>query len=202
MHHISLVTKREPRLRGEPTKKERTHERIVKSAAEALRKNGFDALSVGEVMKDAGLTHGGFYAHFPSREALLREALETATEDGLASLRANIGGDTAGGLAELVQSYLSDAHVQHPEVGCALAALGSEARRQPKALRKVATAGTERMLALIESRLPPPDRTRRERAMVVLSALVGALVLSRASSDADLSRSLRDAVSRAVVTGG
>jgi len=183
-----------------PSKKQRTHQRIVKSAAEALRRDGFDALSVGRVMKDAGLTHGGFYAHFRSREALLRAAFDSAIEDSLAALQApEAAGAEGSGLRGLVQRYLSDAHVKHPEAGCALAAVGAESRRQSKSLRKLTTLNAERMLTLIEAKLAPPAETRRERALVTLSALVGALAISRATSDAALSRELRDAVARALL---
>ncbi|MEI9952337.1 MAG: TetR/AcrR family transcriptional regulator [Pseudomonadota bacterium] len=185
------------------TKKQRTHERIVKSAARALRKQGFDALSVGQVMKDAGLTHGGFYAHFASREALLVEALDSASADGLASLQsAGSGGSRPNALEPLVAQYLSDAHVKHPEAGCALAALGSETRRQSRAVRNVGTERIKQMLALIESRLDQSGAGGKEQAMLVMSALVGALVIGRASSDSQLSRELRDAVARSVLAKG
>lgn len=189
-----------PEQRREPSKKEQTRERILKSAGKALRQGGFDAVSVGKVMKDAGLTHGGFYAHFPSREALLEAALDRASADGLAVLEsAACERQSGSALAGLVRQYLSDSHVQHPEAGCALAAVGSETRRQSKATRKIATARVEQMLSLIEASLGPPAETRRERALSTLSALVGALVVARAVSEPRLSRELREAVTRSLV---
>jgi AcrR family transcriptional regulator len=188
------------RVPAPPSKKQRTHERIVKSAAHALRKDGFDAVSVGRVMKDAGLTHGGFYAHFSSREALLRAALDSASADGLAALASTPRRDSGeSSLAALVHQYLSDAHVKHPESGCALAAVGTETRRQSQATRKIATRRAREMLALIESRLESPS-DGSERALLTLSALVGALVIARASSDPDLSRNIREAVTRALLS--
>lgn len=172
----------------------------MKSAARALRKQGFEAVSVGQVMKDAGLTHGGFYAHFASREALLVEALDSASADGLASLQSGGGAELRGNAFEqLVAQYLSDAHLKHPETGCALAAVGCETRRQSRAVRNAATERIKQMLALIEARLCQSGDEGKERAMLVMSALVGALVIGRASNDSELSRQLRDAVARSVL---
>src|SRR5262245_62175702 len=100
------------------TKKERTHERIVRSAARALRRDGFDGVGVAEVMQDAGLTHGGFYAHFPSREALLVEALDSAAAESAALFdEAASQGDKAEGLKLVLERYLSDEHAQAKETG-------------------------------------------------------------------------------------
>src|SRR5882757_7487325 len=106
------------------TKKAQTHDRIVRAAAKVIRRDGYAGTSVADVMSDAGLTHGGFYAHFPSREAMLAEGLDHAATEALESL---IGSSTVRAAKEnidplqaLVESYLSDRHVAATETGCTL----------------------------------------------------------------------------------
>lgn len=182
------------------TTKEATHERIVQTAARAIRKHGYDGVSVADVMKQAGLTHGGFYAHFASREAMLEEALDWAAADGLSRLvRASEAGDREAPLASLVAAYLSDRHVEHPESGCSLAALGSETARQAPELRRVATRNVGSLARLIASQLPGSDRAEhRAEVLTALASMVGALVLARAVDDPALSRELRGAVTQAI----
>jgi TetR/AcrR family transcriptional regulator, transcriptional repressor for nem operon len=180
------------------TKKERTRERIVQTAARALRRVGFDGVGVAEVMKEAGLTHGGFYAHFPSREALLVEALDAAAAESLASLQAS--GEVAEGngerLAALIERYLSDEHADQPEMGCTLATLGTETCRQSSAVRAVATRRLTQFLKLLEAQLPGTAAERRERAQVLIATLVGSMLLSRLVADVALGRSFRKAARR------
>jgi AcrR family transcriptional regulator len=172
-------------------KKAETHERIVENAARAIRRDGYDGVSVADIMKEAGLTHGGFYAHFASRDALVLEALEKASAESLASLTKD-GAD----LEHVVERYLADAHVKHPEAGCALAALGSETRRQPAGVRALTTRQVRSLTTLIEGSLPKgkDEDARRDEARVVLSALVGALVIARAVDSAETSAAVRRAV--------
>ena len=179
------------------TKKERTRERIVQVAARALRRLGFDGVGVAEVMQEAGLTHGGFYAHFPSREALLVAALDAAAAQSLTALDAGTSGDdNAQRLRALIDRYLSDEHAEHPELGCTLAALGSETYRQSSEIRAVATRRLAQFLKLLEAQLPGTAAERRDRAQTLLATLVGSLLLSRLVSDAALGRSFRKAAQR------
>ena len=164
-------------------KKEDTHARIVEHASRALRASGYDGVSVADIMKEVGLTHGGFYAHFPSRDALVVEALEQATRGSVANL------EGADDLAALAERYLSDAHVKKPELGCALAALGSETRRQPVAVKKIASKNLASFRKKLESL-----GLSHDDALVAVSALVGAVVLSRAVEDSKAGKELRDAV--------
>jgi TetR/AcrR family transcriptional regulator, transcriptional repressor for nem operon len=181
----------------EPTKKERTRERILESAARALRREGFDAVGVAEIMKEAGLTHGGFYAHFPSREALLVEALDMAAGDSLKTLeRAPLKGAKGDTLNAVIDEYLSDDHAEHPEQGCTLAALGSETHRQSPKLRGVATRRLRQWLESLEARLPGTPAERRDTAQVMVATLVGSLMISRLVNDAELGRSFRRAAKR------
>src|SRR5216117_3769390 len=110
--------------RTAPRRKEATHERIVEAAARAIRRSGYGGTGVADIMKDAGLTHGGFYAHFASREAMLAEAADRAGADGVAELaRIADAAPAQQALQALLQAYLSTAHVENVETGCALAAL-------------------------------------------------------------------------------
>ncbi|HUB88595.1 MAG TPA: TetR/AcrR family transcriptional regulator, partial [Dyella sp.] len=120
--------------------KEATHERIVETAARAIRRSGYDGASVAEIMKEAGLTHGGFYAHFPSREAMLAEAADRAGAEAVAvSTRVATNAPPEQALQWLVRAYLSKEHCEHPEMGCPVAALGSEMPRQVPEVRRAAT---------------------------------------------------------------
>jgi len=179
------------------TKKERTRERIVQVAARALRQLGFDGVGVADVMQEAGLTHGGFYAHFPSREALLVAALDAAAAQSLTALEGSAANEDAGErLRVLIERYLSDEHAEHPEAGCTLAALGSETFRQSSEIRAVATRRLVQFLKLLEAQLPGTAAERRDRAQTLLATLVGSLLLSRLVSDATLGRSFRKAAQR------
>jgi TetR/AcrR family transcriptional repressor of nem operon len=188
-----------PRQSG--TKKAETHERILKTAAAAIRRHGYDGVSVAEIMKEAGLTHGGFYAHFESREAMLAEALERAGADSIDNLtRAVAVGGQRDPLESLVASYLSDRHLQAPEAGCTLAALGSETRRQSPAVRRAATLRIKEMVDFIERQMPEWGE-RHEEALAVMSCLVGAVTIARLTEDQNLARSVRKAAAQMIRRG-
>src|SRR3954467_7777627 len=116
---------------AQPSRKEATHDRIVQAAARAIRRSGYSGTGVADVMKEAGLTHGGFYAHFDSREAMLAEAAARAGADS-AALSARIAATAPAeqALPAMLRMYLSKAHVESLENGCPVAALASETPRQ------------------------------------------------------------------------
>src|SRR5438105_1850925 len=123
---------------SKPSRKQLTHDRIVKTAATIIRRDGYGGTGVADIMKEAGLTHGGFYAHFDSKAQLLAEALDQAGVDTLERMRKVGAGAPPGDALQLfVQAYLSDGHHAAPEDGCALAALGSETPRQAPEVRAV-----------------------------------------------------------------
>ena len=186
------------RTRG--STKASTHERIVESAASEIRKHGCSGISVANVMKAAGLTHGGFYAHFMSRDDMLEQALDRGNAEGIARLiAAGQLAEPGGALDAIVASYLSDRHVDHPEGGCTLAALGTELARQAPRLRHRATRHVEAMVRLIAEQLPGDDMPdQRARALAMVSSLVGAVVIARLVDDPTLSRMIRDAVTRSI----
>lgn len=152
--------------------------RILEAAGRLFREKGFAAVTVAEVMEAAGLTHGGFYGHFASKEDLAAQALAQA----LAPAPREPG--KAQDLAGFVAAYLSASHRDQPGSGCALAALGSEAARQPAPVRRAFTEGVEARLARMQEALPDRDRAA---ALAAISQLVGAVMLARAVDDPALS---------------
>jgi len=167
------------------SRKEETHERIVAVAARAIRERGYAGVGVADVMKEAGLTHGGFYAHFDSRDALLVEALERAGRDSaeavaLAAQRRARRGVSA--FRSLVETYLADSHLASLECGCPVAALGSDMPRQSEIVREASAHRVRRLIAGVRSALPDAPRAA---AAAVAGTLVGALQLARALGDGD-----------------
>jgi AcrR family transcriptional regulator len=177
------------------SKKEESHQRIVRAAARAIRKHGYEGLGVAEVMREAGLTHGGFYAHFDSRDALLAEAADYAGGESVENLSKAIRSAKPGEeLAALVDAYLSDRHIEAIERGCAIAAAGSEVPRQPEPVRRASTLRIKELIGLVERQMPGWGKAgTHEKAMAILSCLVGALLLARAVDDPELSRAMRKA---------
>src|SRR6266536_1387317 len=141
--------------RTTPSRKEATHERIVDAAARAIRRSGYGGTGVADIMKDAGLTHGGFYAHFASREAMLAEAADRAGAEAVAaSARIAAAAPPQQALQSLVRAYLSKAHVEGVETGCAVAALGSEMPRQAPEVRRAATRRIKEQIDLVARQSP------------------------------------------------
>ncbi len=167
-------------MRTTASQKEATRARIVDKAALAIRQHGFDGAGVAGIMKAAGLTHGGFYAHFPSRDALVAEAMDRAGEDSLQTLTAAVARRRARGASPfraLVSSYLGEEHLA-ADAGCPVAALVSDAPRQPDAVQ---AAARRRVLSLVETvRAHLPPKVASEEAEVIASTMVGALQLARA----------------------
>lgn len=166
------------------TRREQSHSRILDAAARAVRRHGYAGVGVAEVMKEAGLTHGGFYAHFKSREALLAAAIAHAGADSSKSLTRRIATLQEAGASPvkaLVEAYLADVHVTNCERGCVVAALGSEMARQDAMLLDASRQRVGALVARARAALPP--HAPPERAFLLASALVGALQLARALGD-------------------
>ena len=144
--------------------KEASHERIVDAAARAIRRSGYNGTGVADIMKEAGLTHGAFYAHFESREAMLAEAADRAGADAnalAANITATVPPEQA--LQALVQVYLSKEHLAAIETGCPISALGSEMPRQSPEVRSAATRRIKEMIDLIALPNAGPGPTQRAR---------------------------------------
>jgi TetR/AcrR family transcriptional repressor of nem operon len=181
------------------TRKEETHERIVEAAARAIRRHGYAGLGVAEVMKDAGLTHGGFYAHFESRDALLVEALERAGRDSAESVTRAAAQRAAKGVSAfrtLVDSYLSERHLASMESGCPVAALGSDMPRQSEPVREASALRVRRLVERVNAALPDAHRSA---ASVVTGTLVGSLQLARALGDNAEGRALLSGARQALL---
>jgi AcrR family transcriptional regulator len=181
--------------RTDPSRKEATHERIVDAAARAIRRDGYDGTGVADIMKAAGLTHGGFYAHFASREAMLAEAADKAGADSVATLTGiAAAAPPAQALQALLRAYLSKPHIEGVATGCPVAALGSEMPRQAPQVRRAATRRIKEMIDLLARQSPDWGQPgAHQRALATLATMVGALVLVRAVDDPKLSAALREA---------
>lgn len=182
------------------SRKEQSHERIIDAAARAIRRAGYAGVGVADVMKEAGLTHGGFYAHFPSRDALLAAAMERAGQDGAARMSQGMARRRAEGASPLrawVETYLSDAHLTGCERGCPVAALASEIPRQSDDVREAAASRVQRLLEAVQQVLPA--QAGEHAAAAVLSTLVGALQLARALGDNPSGRAVLASARQAVL---
>jgi TetR/AcrR family transcriptional regulator, transcriptional repressor for nem operon len=164
-----------------PSKRELTHERILDAASRAIRRAGHTGASVAEVMKEAGLTHGGFYAHFDSREKMVASAIAYAGAQSSQNLRQSMAVLERKGRSPfraLVESYLSSAHMAAVETGCVVAALGSEIPRQTDEVRQAASERVDALIRLVGSVLP--ENADPGLASHIASTMVGALQMARA----------------------
>ncbi len=176
-------------------RKETTHARIVETATRAIRRSGYSGTGVADIMKEAGLTHGGFYAHFSSRDEMLAEAASLAGAESVA-ITEQIFSNTpkAQRLWALMQAYLSSEHTANIEMGCSLAALGSEMHRQSPEVRAASTQHIKKTIRLIEAQLTDQNQENAyEAALLMISTMVGTLILARAVDDAELSAAFREA---------
>ena len=188
-------------MRYAPGHKQETRRKIVSAAARRFRERGYRAAGVDEVMKAAGLTPGGFYAHFPSKQALLAETLGLSLEQLRGTLLAGL--DEASGaewMRAVVGRYLSRSHRDQPAHGCSLPALAAEIGREGRRPRKALQGYLEQLVAELAPRTPPaPGLTAEDRVLATLGLMVGALLLSRAVEDEALSERLLRAARRLAV---
>lgn len=176
------------------SRKDQTHDRIVKVAARAIRRSGYAGTGVADIMKEAGLTHGGFYAHFASRDALLAEAADCAGAEAVSLSSAIAAAAPGQSLQALMHAYLSPQHLQDAENGCPIAALGSEMPRQAPEVRQVATRHIKEMIDLVARQLPDWGTPgAHEQALFIVSSMIGTMVMARAVDDPRLSDALREA---------
>ena len=183
-------------MRQSREEKAKTHDRIVGITAGRIREAGLEGPSVAEIMQAAGLTHGGFYKHFGSRDDLIAEAAERAFAESERTVQ-DITHGADDPLAALVEWYLSARHRDDAAGGCPVVALGDDARRADDRLRAAYRRQVESYLANLE-RIVGGGEDPRRRATVVLSMLVGSVMLARAVDDEALSddilRDVRDAL--------
>jgi len=172
--------------------KQETHARIVRKASMRLREKGAHGVGVADLMKEAGLTHGGFYAHFDSREALVIEAFGYAMDRSMEHWR-----KTAEGIAPekrfstIVDSYLTTMHRDDPGRGCAVPTLGAEIARESPKTRRAFAAKLEQMIDMIADQIPDvPRKAARKQAAATLATMMGTLVLSRVAGNGEFSEEI------------
>jgi TetR/AcrR family transcriptional repressor of nem operon len=172
-------------------------ERIIEVASELFRREGFAGVGVAEIMRAADLTHGGFYGHFASKDDLVAQASRRSMEHSAEIWRKAAADATPEGFAALLARYVSQRHRDDPAHGCAFAALGGDAARCAKPVRTAFAEGLEPLIEVLSEVVAGRSKAaRRRKAIATLSALVGAIVLSRAVAGSDLSDEILDAARR------
>jgi TetR/AcrR family transcriptional repressor of nem operon len=181
--------------------KARTHKRIVAIASKRFREKGLAGFGIAELMKEAGLTVGGFYKHFDSRDDLVAEAVTSAFGGWKRRLDAAKSEGPPVSYEKLIDDYLSEAHRDNPGTGCAFSALAPEIARSDKRTRDLTSEQVRSDIQLIAALRPAKNkRTARSRAILAFSALVGAMSLARAVSDVALSREILKTVKELLKT--
>jgi TetR/AcrR family transcriptional repressor of nem operon len=177
-------------MRDTNQRKAETRQRIVAAAADLFRQHGIDGVGVDAIMREAGLTHGGFYGHFPSKEALIgavsaEQLARSATRwtDTAAQLPPQEA------LNRIVTGYLDARYAVQTDHSCVLPALGSELARRPES-RAALTGSIRKMLSALARLLPKRPAAPDSAAMAALSTMVGAVVLARLSDDKALSEAI------------
>ena len=169
-------------------------EQIVDIASQLFRARGFDGVAIPEIMRAAGVTHGGFYRHFESKEDLAAEACERANQRN--RWDRFLEGPLKGRLERVVRGYLTQRHRDDPGHGCLLAAVATDVARQPRPIRTAFTNGVRGKVDLLLSLLPGRSvAAQREKALATLAGMVGAMLLSRAVDDPALSSEILSAAS-------
>ena len=183
-YHIKLYAMRYSREH-----KDETHHRLLKKAAEEFRRNGVQGTGIAPLMGQLGLTHGGFYAHFDSKNELIAQATGPMFEDDLAGrmFAAAEAAPKGKGVRTIVNFYLSTQHRDSPE-GCALAGLAGEMARQPKSVRNAYISAMDHRLKRIAALLPGEDeKARFERSRLLMAGMAGTMMIARAMTDREVS---------------
>jgi TetR/AcrR family transcriptional regulator, transcriptional repressor for nem operon len=176
-------------MRFEKGHKEKTRKRILDVASRRFRKDGVAASGIAGIMSEAGLTNGAFYAHFKSKECLLREALATTIADRHAQLERDTG--VGGSIEDAIRWYLNESHLEGIEEGCPSAALLPEIGRQSKLTRKAYENGVLGFISALAAYLPDPgSASSKRRAMAIFSLLIGTLQIARAVTDKALAEGI------------
>jgi TetR/AcrR family transcriptional repressor of nem operon len=181
--------------------KQETHARIVRKASVRLREKGAHGVGVADLMKEAGLTHGGFYAHFDSRDALVIEAFAHAMDRSTERWRKMVSETPPEKrLATMVENYLTAAHRDDPGHGCAVPALSADIARESPKTRKAFAAKVEQMIDMMADQIPEvPRKAARKQAAAALATMMGTLVLARVTGSGELSDDILAAGREAVL---
>ncbi|AZI36111.1 putative transcriptional regulator [Caenibius tardaugens NBRC 16725] len=157
---------------------------VVDNASRMFRTHGVDGVGIGAIMRESGLTHGGFYAQFGSKEQLAGEACAEALQDSFARWRRIARANPDRVIAALAEAYLSERHRDDPEQGCALVALGADAARNDGAVADAFREGLLNLVGVVEEAVPEAEQ---DHALAAVAQMVGAMVLARAVHDRALS---------------
>jgi TetR/AcrR family transcriptional repressor of nem operon len=181
--------------------KSQTHARIVKRASVKLREKGAHGIGVADLMKEAGLTHGGFYAHFDSREALVIEAFTHAMDRSTERWRKLSEATPAEKrLSKIVDSYLTPLHRDDPGQGCAVPTLGAEIARESARTRRVFAGRMEQMIDMLADQVPDvTPKAARKQAVAALATMMGTLVMARIAGSGEFSDEILKAGREAVL---
>ena len=178
-------------------------ERILDAAARLFRERGFEGIGVADTMKAAGLTHGGFYGHFSSKEDLIAQACARAFSRSHQRWSRRAGSTPDDPLSSIIRSYLTPRHRDDPGTGCALAALGPDVARHGPGVRRAVTEGLRSAFNLLSGLVPGKSQAaRRQKAIGTYASLVGAMIMARAVGDPALSQEILDAVRAFVSRSG
>ncbi|GAB2837533.1 TetR/AcrR family transcriptional regulator [Pseudoduganella ginsengisoli] len=170
-------------------------ERIVETAATLFRERGYDGIGVADLMKGAGLTHGGFYGHFSSKEDLLAEACAKALEQSVEKWRQRVANAPDAARQAIIDAYLTPRHCDNPGAGCAVTALAADVSRCGPAARDALAQGVREQLAILAPlEQGANDKEKRRQAIADYAAMVGAIVLARLFADAAQANEVLDAV--------
>ncbi|MFF8918864.1 TetR/AcrR family transcriptional regulator [Streptomyces sp. NPDC015032] len=166
-----------------------SRDRVLQIAARKVREEGVTRPGIADLMKEAGLTHGGFYKHFASRDELIAQATELALTEGTANMERAARKNEEAPRAGVIDAYLAERHRDSPGTGCALVTLGAAAGRGDQHLKEAYEQQIRTYLDLLTG-LDEDSEDARAEAMVTLSAMVGAMLMARATADRDLSDEL------------
>ena len=175
-------------MRYKPEHKKETHRRIVEAASREFRRQGFDGVGIASLLGSLGLTHGGFYAHFADKEALIVESFELALDQ---SIQKMLDGLKHGGFPAVLDYYLSEEHRDNIASGCPLPALASELARRSPSSREALTRRLSEALDALGAFLPGENPAKKsEKALFMLSSMAGAVSLARTVTDSALSAAI------------
>jgi TetR/AcrR family transcriptional regulator, transcriptional repressor for nem operon len=183
-------------MRYSPSRKEETRDRVLRAASRRFRRDGV-GVAIGDLMKALNLTHGGFYRHFKSKEALLAEALERAVAEGAARMARAAAEAPGRELETIISTYLSEGHCNDPGGGCALAALAPEVARESRAVREAMDRALLQHSGAMAMYMPGAnEEQRRKNAIALFSGMAGSLGVARSLADAGLRRTVLESARR------
>jgi TetR/AcrR family transcriptional regulator, transcriptional repressor for nem operon len=174
--------------------KAQTHERLVEAAAARFREKGLDGISLADLMKELGLTHGGFYKHFASRDALVAEAVEYAYEQGERTVAKIVDDKGRLDLCRYVDFYLSDSHRDAPGTGCAISALSADISRRDEDTQARYRQQLDGIFTRIGASFPGNKAEQRKQAIAFMTRMYGAILIARGAGDSQLSEEILETV--------